>query len=310
MKVRKAVITAAGWGIRFLPITKSQRKEMLPLVDKPLIQYSVEEAVACGVELVIIVTAQGKGAIEDHFDRSFELEHFLERKGENKLAEEIRRLSNMVDICYVRPKERLGLGHAVLAAKRVVGEEPFVLLLPDDLFEGQEAVLRQMLEIYQRYQGNIIAVKRVSKEEINRYGIIEPRKVAEHVYQVINLVEKPQPEQAPSDLAIMGRYVLMPEIFEALESTLPGKNQEIQLTDALAQVLQKQAIYAYEFEGERYDAGTPLGWLEATIVLALGHPDIGPKLREYLGGLLQRITYPEEALPSGVISREGRKGLK
>lgn len=295
MKIRKAVIAAAGWGTRFLPITKSQPKEMLPLVDRPLIQYSVEEAIACGIELVVIVTAPGKRAIEDHFDRSFELEQFLERKGETKLAEEIRRLSNMVDICYVRQKEQLGLGHAVLAAKSVVGEEPFILLLPDDLFERRELVLRQMLDVYQSYQGSVFAIKQVSAEEVSRYGIIEPRKVAERVYQVINLVEKPHPEQAPSDLAIMGRYVLMPEIFEALEDTPPGRNQEIQLTDALGRLLQKQAIYAYEFEGERYDAGTLLGWLQTTIALALEHPDIGPRLKNYLGGLLQPVTRPEEA---------------
>jgi len=308
MRVRKAVITAAGWGTRFLPITKSQPKEMLPLVDKPLIQYSVEEAVACGVELVIIVTALGKRAIEDHFDHSFELEHMLEQKGETKQAEEIRHLSNMVDICYVRQKEQLGLGHAVLAAKRVVGEEPFILLLPDDLFERRELVLRQMLEVYQRYQGSVIAIKKVGAEEVSRYGIIQPRRVAERVYQVTNLVEKPQPEQAPSDLAIMGRYVLTPEIYQALESTPPGRNREIQLTDALGRLLQRQSIYAYEFEGERYDAGTPLGWLEATIALALERPEIGPKLRDYIAGLLRPSTPSREALSLGhVKTREAQR---
>lgn len=282
MKIRKAVITAAGWGTRFLPITKSLPKEMLPLVDKPLIQYSVEEAIACGVELVIIVTARGKEAIEDYFDRSFELEHMLEQKGKTALAEDIHRLSNMVDICYVRQKEQLGLGHAVLTAKSMVGDEPFILLLPDDLFEHRELVLKQMLEVCQHYQSSVIAIKQVTGEEVSRYGIIEPRKIAKRIYQVMDLVEKPQPQQAPSHLAIMGRYVLMPEIFEALGNTQPSSNQEIQLTDALRRLLQQYPIYAYEFEGDRYDVGTPLGWLETTITLALKNPDIGTELRNYL----------------------------
>ena len=286
MKIRKAVITAAGWGTRFLPSTKSQPKEMLPLVNKPIIQYSVEEAIACGVEVVIIITALGKRAIEDYFDRSFELEHMLEQKGETKLVEEIRRLSNMVDICYIRQKQQLGLGHAVLTAKSVVGDEPFILLLPDDLFEHQELVLRQMLEVYRRYQGSVVAIKQVTDDEVSRYGIIEPKKVDERIYQVMDLLEKPQPMEAPSNLAIMGRYILMPEIFQMLEDTPPGKNGEIQLTDALRQLLQQQPIYAYEFEGERYDTGTPLGWLETTMALALKSPAIGPKLKEYLNGLL------------------------
>lgn len=295
MKISKAVITAAGWGTRFLPISKSQPKEMLPLVNKPLIQHTVEEAIACGVELVVIVTTLGKRSIEDHFDRSFELEHILEQKGEIKLVEEIRRLSNMVDICYVRQKKQLGLGHAVLTARRVIGDEPFILLLPDDLFEHRELVLKQMLEVYQCYKGTVIAIKQEADEELSRYGIIEPKEIAERVYQVMDLVEKPQPGEAPSNLAIMGRYVLMPEIFEALENTLPGRNQEIQLTDALKRLLQRHPMYAYEFEGERYDAGTPLSWLKTTIVLALKNPDIGPKLRNYLTELLQ--PNPDEPEP-------------
>jgi UTP--glucose-1-phosphate uridylyltransferase len=293
MKIKKAVITAAGWGTRFLPTTKSQPKEMLPIVNKPLIQHTVEEAIACGVELVVIVTALGKRAIEDYFDRSFELEYLLEQKGETKLVEEIRRLSNMVDICYVRQKEQLGLGHAVLTAKGVVGNEPFILLLPDDLFEHREMVLRQMLEACQLHQGSVVAVERVPEEYISRYGIIEPRKVAERIYQVTGLVEKPGPEEAPSDLAIMGRYVLMPEIFEALEDTPPGRNREIQLTDAMQRLLGRQPIYAYEFEGERYDAGTPLGWLQTTMALALKDPEFGPKLRHYLDRLPRTTSDPE-----------------
>ena len=188
------------------------------------------------------------------------------------------------------------MGHAVLTAKSVIGDEPFILLLPDDLFEYRELVLKQMLEIYQLYQGSVIAVKKVTADEVNRYGIIQPKKVAERVHQVVDLVEKPQPEEAPSDLAIMGRYILTPEIFESLENTSPGRNQEIQLTDALRRLLQRRPIYAYEFEGERYDVGTPLGWLETTIALALESPDIGTKLRDYLGRLLQPLTSPEEAI--------------
>ncbi|MFC1916418.1 UTP--glucose-1-phosphate uridylyltransferase GalU [Chloroflexota bacterium] len=286
MKIRKAVITAAGWGTRFLPLTKSQPKEMLPVLNRPLIQYSVEEAIACGAELVCIVTALGKRAIEDYFDRNFELEHMLLQKGETELLEEVRRLSSMVDIGYIRQKEQWGLGHAVLTAMNMIGNEPFMLLLPDDLFEYGELVLNKMLQVYQNYGGCVVAVKRVSEGEVSRYGIIDCRKVADRVYKVLHLVEKPQPQEAPSNLAIMGRYVLIPEIFEVLQATPVGRNQEIQLTDALQRLLERHAIYAYEFEGERYDAGMPLGWLQAMIALALRSPDTGPKLRDYLDGIL------------------------
>ena len=289
MKIRKAVITAAGWGTRFLPLTKSQPKEMLPLLNKPLIQYSMEEAIACGIETVVIVTSPGKKAIKDYFNRSPELEQMLEEKGETKLLEEIRQLCSAADICYVHQTEQLGLGHAVLTARSVVGNEPFILFLPDDLFELRELVLKEMLEVCQRYQGSVIAIKEVTEEEVSRYGIIAPRKITERIYQVEDLLEKPHPREAPSHLAIMGRYILMPEIFEVLEGTPPGRNGEIQLTDALKQLLQRHPIYAYEFEGERYDAGTPLGWLQTTIALALKDPDIGSKLRNYLNGLLQPI---------------------
>ncbi len=290
MKIRKAVIAAAGWGTRFLPVTKSQPKEMLPLVNKPIIQYSLEEVIACGVELVVMVTSLGKRAIEDYFDRSFELEHMLEQKGATRMAEDIRRLADMVDICYVRQKQQLGLGHAVLTAGKVVGDEPFILILPDDLFEQQEIVLKKMLEIYQRYGGSVMAAKRVTEEEISRYGIIEPQKLSERIYKVMNLVEKPPPKLAPSNMAILGRYVLAPEIFSVLEETPPGINGEIQLTEALQQLLQQQDIYAYEFEGEYYDVGTLLGWLKTTILLALKNPDLGSKLRDYLDSILQRVS--------------------
>ena len=282
MKVRKAIITAAGWGIRFLPITKAQPKEMLPLINKPIIQYSVEEAINSGIEQITVITALGKRAIEDYFDRSFELEYVLEQKRETKLLQEMRELSDLIDICYIRQKEQLGLGHAILTAKGIIGDEPFAVLLPDDIIDSKMPTLKQMIEVYEQYKTNIIAVERVSSQDTIKYGIIEPRKVSEHIYQVLSLTEKPKPAQAPSDLGVVGRYILMPQIFDILEVTPPGKNQEIQLTDALQLLLKQQTIYACEFEGVRYDTGTPLGWLEATIAFALKHPGIKQKLREYL----------------------------
>jgi UTP--glucose-1-phosphate uridylyltransferase len=280
--IKKAIITAAGWGTRFLPVTKSQPKEMLPLLNKPIIQYSVEEAVACGAELVVIVTALGKRAIEDYFDRHYALEQMLERKGETKLLEDVRHSSNMVDIGYIRQKEQLGLGHAVLITKNMIGNEPFLLLLPDDLFEQGERVLQSMIQVYEKYRGAVVAVKQVAEAEVSRYGIIDCRKIDDRVYQVTDLIEKPQPEEAPSRLAIMGRYVLIPEIFGALEETPPGRNGEIQLTDALRRLLKRQPLYAYEFEGERWDAGTLPDWLETTVALALRNEDLGPRLSKYL----------------------------
>ena len=282
MKVRKAVITAAGWGTRFLPITKSQPKAMLPLVDRPLIQYCVEEAVSSGIEQIVIITALGKRAIEDYFDRSFELEYVLEQKGETELLQEMRELSSLVDICYIRQKEQLGLGHAILTAKGIIAEEPFAVLLPDDIIDSKVPVLKQMMEVYEQYKTNVIAVEPISSEETIKYGIIEPKRISGHIYQVLGLAEKPEPAEAPSNLGVVGRYILMPQIFDALEVTPLGKNQEIQLTDALQLLLKQQPIYACEFDGVRYDAGTPLGWLKATVSFALKHPDIGQELREYL----------------------------
>jgi len=286
MKVRKAVIAVAGWGIRFLPITKAQPKEMLPLVDKPLIQYSVEEAINSGIEQVILVTALGKRAIEDYFDRSFELEYVLERKGETKRLQEMRELSDLVNVCYIRQKEQLGLGHAILTAKDIIGEEPFAVLLPDDIVDSKVPVLKQMIKVYEQYKTNIVAVERIDRQDTTKYGIIEPKKISGHMYQVLSLTEKPEPSQAPSNLGVVGRYILVPQIFDVLEVTPPGKNQEIQLTDALQLLIKRQAILAYEFEGVRYDTGTPLGWLKATMAFALKRPDIGQELREYLRQLL------------------------
>ena len=286
MKVRKAVVTAAGWGTRFLPVTKAQPKEMLPLVDKPIIQYAVEEAVAAGLKQIVMVTAQGKRAIEDYFDRSFELEHVLQQRGETALWEQLRRLSNMADIAYVRQKEQLGLGNAVLVTQAVVGEEPFALFLPDDVFVGNGPVIGQLIEAHGQLGGCVLAVERVKREEVGRYGIIAPKQIGPRLYQVLDLVEKPSPQQAPSDLAIVGRYVLEPKIFAALEATTPGRGQEIQLTDGLRQLLPGEKIYAVEYEGVRYDAGTPMSWLKATVALALDHPELGAEFRDYLRTLI------------------------
>ncbi|MFC1967160.1 UTP--glucose-1-phosphate uridylyltransferase GalU [Chloroflexota bacterium] len=286
MKVRKAVITAAGWGTRFLPLTKSQPKEMLPLVDKPLIQYCVEEAIASGIEEIIMVTALGKRAIEDYFDRSFELESLLEKRGETALLKEIRGISDLGNICYVRQKEQMGLGHAILTARNIVGDEPFAVMLPDDIIDDEVPGLKQLVDVYDKFGTNVVAVERISPEETIKYGVIEPEVVAPGIYNVRSLVEKPAPEKAPSDLGIAGRYILMPEIFEVLEATPPGKNGELQLTDALHLLLEQQAMYARELDGVRYDAGTPFGWLKATLAFSLKRDDIGPELREYIRHML------------------------
>jgi len=282
MKIRKAVVTAAGWGTRFLPATKAQPKEMLPLVDKPIIQYVIEEAVASGIKQIIIVTALGKRAIEDHFDRSFELEDILKKKGDRELLRKLQNISELADICYIRQKEQLGLGHAILVTKDLIGDEPFAIFLPDDIIEAKVPAMKQMIEIYNRYQHSVIAVEPVAKEDTKAYGIIGPKQLEDRVYQVLSLVEKPEPKDAPSNLAIVGRYILTPEIFGMLEKTAPGKGGEIQLTDGLRLLLEKQPIYAYQFEGIRYDTGMPLGFLKASVEFALNRPDIGAKFREYL----------------------------
>jgi UTP--glucose-1-phosphate uridylyltransferase len=260
---------------------------MLPLVNKPLIQYAVEEAIESGIEQIIIITAMGKSAIEDYFDRSFELESVLEQKGEHILLQKIRRLSNMADICYIRQKEQLGLGHAVSMARDLVAGEPFAVILPDDIIDSQVPVLKQMIDVWEQRETSVIAVQHVRPQHTVRYGIIEAEEVSSRIYRVLGLVEKPEPEEAPSDLGIVGRYILTPGIFSSLSTTVPGRIKEIQLTDALQNVLQEQAITAYQFEGVRYDTGNPTGWLEANVALALKDPDIGSGLREYLCGLLR-----------------------
>jgi len=289
MRVRKAVFPAAGWGTRFLPATKAQPKEMLPLVDKPIIQYAVEEAVAAGIEQVIIVTSSQKRAIEDHFDLSYELEHLLEEKGEIEKLRQVRHISDLAQIAYVRQKEQLGLGHAVLMAKDLIGHEPFAVLLPDDVVVGERPAIGQLIHAYQQTHSSVLAVAEVPPEDTYRYGIVGtipgPDEHDPRLRQVTSVVEKPEPGTAPSNFAIIGRYVLTPKIFDKLEQTQRGSGGEIQLTDAIEALMAEQSVYAYEFEGARYDAGTTMGWLKATVDLALERPDLAAELRAHLRGL-------------------------
>jgi len=285
MRVRKAVFPAAGLGIRFLPATKAQPKEMLPIVDKPVIQYVVEEAAASGIENIIMVTGRGKNAIEDHFDRSIELEQVLARKGREDLLHEVRQISELISFCYIRQKKPLGLGHAVLVARDLIGDEPFAVLLGDDLIDAPVPALQQLLEVFERYQCPVLGVSPIPREEVGSYGVIDGRQVSAGIYQVTDLIEKPPPEEAPSTLGIVGRYILTPQIFEALEETPFDPSGEIQLTDGLKRLLERQAIYACELKGRRYDAGNKLGFLQATVELALKRRDIGKEFREYLRGL-------------------------
>jgi len=285
MSVRKAVILAAGYGTRLLPATKAQPKEVLPLVDKPIIQYAVEEAVASGLQQVIIVTSAGKRAIQDHFDRSPDLEQRLEANGDRARLDDLRRISNLANIVYVRQQEPNGIGDAVLTARDVVGNEPFVLFFPDDVIVSDVPAARQLIEIFEAQGGSVLAVQEVPPEEVPSYGIVDGEAVGEGVYRVKTLVEKPRLADAPSNLAIVGRYVLTPEIFDAVTKTPPGKGGEIQITDALSLLLRDQPIFACRFQGRRYDTGRPLGLLTASIELALQRPDIGPELRRYLRAL-------------------------
>jgi len=289
-KVRKAVFPAAGLGTRFLPATKAQPKEMLPIVDKPIIQYGVEEALHSGIQNIIIVTGRGKTAIEDHFDVSFELEYLLESRAKKDLLNIVRSISDMINISYVRQKEALGLGHAVLRASELVGNEPFSVVLADDLIEAETPCLRQLLDVYGFFCSPVLAVMEVPRETISSYGCIDAEPMShngshDRVYRIRDLVEKPKAAEAPSNLAIIGRYVLTPEIFESLQTITPGSGGELQLTDALKHMLRSRPIYAYRFEGTRYDAGDKLGFLRATVEYALRRPDLGGPFREYLQGL-------------------------
>jgi len=282
MSVKKAVFPAAGLGTRFLPATKAQPKEMLPLVDKPTIQYVVEEAVASGLTEVIIVTGRGKRAIEDHFDAAFELEYYLQDRGKLEELGEIKTISEMASVSYVRQKEPLGLGHAILCARPLVGDEPFGAFLGDDVIVARTPCMRQLLAVFERYGGPVLAVERVPRDEISRYGVIRPKPVGGNVYEVLDLVEKPPAHEAPSDLAIIGRYVLTPDLFPLLAETRPDARGEIQLTDGLRALRRARLLYAVEFEGKRYDTGDKLGFLKATVEFALARPDLAEAFRAYL----------------------------
>jgi UTP--glucose-1-phosphate uridylyltransferase len=289
MKVCKAVFPAAGLGTRFLPATKALPKEMLPLVDKPIIQYGVEEALASGCDQIIIVTGRGKTAIEDHFDTSYELEKILEEKKKADLLKVVRKISDMIYVAYVRQKEALGLGHAVLTARELVGNEPFAVLLADDVIDAEVPVLKQMIKVFEQTQCSVIATQIVEGEAISAYGVLDVKpadgRQGGRLYEVLDMVEKPSLQEAPSNLAIIGRYILTPAIFPILEKTQAGKGGELQLTDGLRGLLKKEKVFAYVYEGKRHDAGDKLGFLKATIEFALKRDDLGGPLREYLKGL-------------------------
>ena len=285
-EVMKAIIPAAGLGTRFLPATKAQPKEMLPVYDKPTIQYVVEEAIESGIDDILIITGRGKRAIEDHFDRSVELELALSHKNKDESLREIKDISSLAHLHFVRQKEQRGLGDAVLCAKRFVGDEPFAVLLGDTITMAEEPCTKQLMRVYEKYKGSVIAVKKVGTEKISSYGIIKSRPI-DSIYEIEDLVEKPKPEDAPSDLGIIGRYVLTPEIFGCLEEAEPGVGGEIQLTDALKALREKQSLYAYVFDGRRYDIGTKLDWLKSSIEIALDNPEIKEELKAYLNGLME-----------------------
>ena len=289
-KVRKAVFPAAGLGTRFLPATKALPKEMLPVVDKPIIQYGVEEALHSGIQNIIIVTGRGKSAIEDHFDVSFELENLLETRAKKDLLAIVRNISDMINVAYIRQKEALGLGHAVLRALELVGQEPFAVVLADDVIDAETPCLRQLLDVYNFFSAPVVAVMEVPRDSISSYGCIDAEPVThqntrDRLFRIRDLVEKPKVSEAPSNLAIIGRYVITADIFDSLQTINPGSGGEIQLTDALKHLLRSRPIYAYRFDGTRYDAGDKLGFLKATVEYALRRPDLGGPFREYLKGL-------------------------
>ncbi len=290
MKVRKAVFPAAGLGTRFLPATKAQPKEMLPLVDKPIIQYGVEEAMASGCDQILIITGRGKQAIEDHFDVSYELERMLEDRKKLDLLKIVRSISDMMHVAYVRQKEALGLGHAVLMARELVGNEPFAVLLADDVIDAKVPCLKQMVEVFDQTQCSVLATQIIEGKMISSYGVLDVKPVedsrfGERLYEIKNMVEKPKPEDAPSNLAIIGRYILTPAIFECLANTPTGAGGELQLTDGMRLLLQKEKMYAYVYEGRRHDTGDKLGFLKATVEFAIKREDLGQPFREYLKGL-------------------------
>ena len=282
-KITKAVFPVAGLGTRFLPATKASPKEMLPIVDKPLIQYAVEEAVAAGITDLIFITGRGKRAIEDHFDKAYELEAELQAHGKNKLLKEVRNLlPEGVSCTYIRQAEALGLGHAVLCARHLVGDQPFAVILADDLIDAPLPVMKQMSQAHGRHGGSVIAVQNVDRSETGSYGIVSADRIGPTMSRITNIVEKPKPEEAPSTLGVVGRYVLSPRIFHFLENLRPGAGREIQLTDAIGRLLREEAVFAYEFDGQRYDCGSKLGYLEATVNFALKHPEVAADFRTFL----------------------------
>ena len=287
-KVRKAVIPAAGLGTRFLPATKSQPKEMVPVIDKPTIQYVVEEAVGAGITDILVITGRGKRAIEDHFDRNFELEFYLEEGKKHEELEQVQAISEMADIHYIRQRDPLGLGHAVSVARQHVGSEPFAVLLGDDIMVDDSRLLRSMLDVYERYGRSVVAVLEVAREDIRNYGCVTPETVEENLVRVRSIVEKPKPEDAPSNLAVIGRYVFTPEIFDALDRITPGAGGELQLTDAISLLLETQTVSGYSFETGRYDIGKKIDFLRATVELALDREDLGDEFKAFLSDLVQR----------------------
>ncbi len=291
MRVRKAIIPAAGLGTRFLPATKAQPKEMLVIVDKPAIQYIVEEAVDSGIEEIIIITGRGKRSIEDHFDKSYELEDTLLKRNKVKELEEVQKICDLANIYYIRQKEPKGLGHAILCAKSFIGDEPFAVLLGDDIVMSETPCLKQLIDVYEFYHSSVLAVQEVPKKEVSKYGIIEPKgaMIEPNLYHVNSLIEKPKEETAPSRLAIMGRYVLRPEIFHILENLPYGKDGELQLTDAINELNKQQSVLAYKFEGKRFDIGNKTGYIQATIDIALQRPDTRKEINEYLKGITKNL---------------------
>lgn len=285
MKVRKAIIPAGGLGTRFLPATKAQPKEMLPIVDKPTIQYIVEEAIASGIEDIIIISGRNKRSIEDHFDKSYELEEELKRKGNLDLLHLVEDISNLVNIHYIRQKEPKGLGHAIYCARAFIGSEPFAVMLGDDVVDSDKPCLRQLIDVFDEYRTNVLGVQRVSEDMVSQYGIVGGEPVKDRLHRVTEMVEKPEKEAAPSNIAILGRYIITPAIFEYLERTVPGKGGEIQLTDALRSLMTTEDILAYEFSGKRYDVGSKLGFLQATVEFALKREDLNQPFMEYMRGI-------------------------
>ena len=289
MKVRKAIIPAAGLGTRFLPATKAQPKEMIPIVDKPTIQYIVEEAASAGIEDILIISGRNKRAIEDHFDKSYELEEELHRKGKQDLLSVVEDISNIANIHYIRQKEAKGLGHAIYCAKSFIGDEPFAVLLGDDIVDSKKPCIRQLMDVYNEYRTTILGVQKVPLQDVPKYGIIAGNQIDERVYKVKGLVEKPDIEQAPSNIAILGRYIISPRIFEFLESATPGKNGEIWLTDALERLMENEAMYAYDFEGDRFDVGDRIGFLKATVEFALKREDLKDEFAAFLKNRMEQM---------------------